>query len=162
GPTSPLRERARGLVRGRKTTRLYPAGWRCAVEANTRTALRMGEAEPAGVEAETCSAARAASLRLVADDRMTHRRQLHPDLVSSPGAEREVEDRAVASALPHAVFGDRELPGRARAHAEVLVLRQTALERAFLLVHASFDDGHVDALDGASLELRLQAALGAL
>src|SRR5262249_29990048 len=122
----------------------------------------MGEAEPAGVEAKTFVAARGASVRLVADDRVTHRRQLHADLVSAAGAKVEVEDGPVPSSLTHAVAGDRQLPRRAGAHAEIAVLDETALERAFLLAHASLDHGHVDALDGANLELRLQTALGAL
>jgi hypothetical protein len=122
----------------------------------------MGEAEPARVQAETVVTARAASVRHVADDRMTHRRQLHADLVSASGAEVEVEDGPVASALPHAVPGDRQPPRLPGTHAEVAVLGETALERAFLLAHAPFDHRHVDALDVAGLELRLQTALGAL
>src|SRR5262245_35144237 len=104
----------------------------------------MGEAEPAGVQVETVVASRAVPVRHVADNRMTHRRQLHTDLVAASGTEVEVEDGPFAVALPHAVPRDRQLPRLPRTHAEIAVLGEAALERAFLLAHAPFDHRHVD------------------
>ena len=45
----------------------------------------------------------------IAEDRMTQRGELNPDLILAPGFELQLEDRSVATLSEHPVVGYREL-----------------------------------------------------
>src|SRR5262249_13774940 len=98
----------------------------------------------------------------IADDGMPEGGQLDADLAPPSGAQAQLEACRVLAAREHPVARDGRLAFRAacRADAEVPVLREPALERRRVGAHVSLHERDVDALDGARLELGLEALLG--
>ena len=92
-------------------------------------ARRVAERELRGVEQQPRR--RRAAVERVARDGRARGRELHAELVRAPGLRRELDERAIAVSLEHAVARDRllplarRLPGEDR-HGPALVLRQEA------------------------------------
>src|SRR5262249_38261978 len=145
------------------TTRgLYPSRGSGAFEAHRLAADRMHEAEPSGVQAEPPELSGGPAVLSIADDGMPEGGQLGADLAPPSGAPAPREACRVLAAREHPVARDGRLAFRAacRADAEVPVLGEPALERRRVGAHVSLHERDVDALDGARLELGLEALLG--
>src|SRR6266508_1490289 len=160
---TPLPLGGEGRVKGVSRTRgLYPSWRRRALEAHGLATARGDEAEAGCVQAEPAELAPGAAVLPIADDGMTDGGQLHADLPPAPRAEEELEARRVLPSREHPVARDRCLAfGPARGvDAEVPVLDQPALEPPRLPAHVAFHQRDVGSLDGARLELVLEAPLG--
>src|SRR5262245_3321910 len=143
-----------------KPPRLYPAGRRGALEGQGLARAGVHEREPRRVEREPPEWIAPTAVLLVAEDRVPDQGELHADLPSPPGAERQRERGGVGAAREDAVVGDRDSPRRARADAEIAALDEAGLERAGVGPDAPLDRGHVAALGGSRLELGLELTLG--
>src|SRR5216683_27314 len=141
---------------------LYPVGGRRALEHDRRAGDRMDEAEPRRVQAEAACGAERPAVGHVAHDRPARFRELHPDLVATPGPEAQLEQAALAAGGEDTVVGDRDAPALGGAHPEHPVLREPALERALLAGGSALDQRPVDALHAAGLELGLERPLHGL
>ena len=100
------------------TRGLYPSGRRRAFEAHGLTAVRMTEAEAGGVEAQAAKRPGGAAVLAIAHDRVSHPRELNPDLTAPPRPQRQLQQRGVGSAPEHAIARDRGLPFPARGGAD--------------------------------------------
>src|SRR5262245_19199284 len=101
---------------------------------------------------------------LLADERVPAQPRLDPDLVAAPRLQPHFDERRVAEALDDAVVADRFL--RARIARMRLLLDQRLLVPHQVIAPApargrrmTVDDGEVDALRFAALELRLEPRL---
>src|SRR6266511_1100964 len=154
------RGRGQGDRAAGETTRLYPGGGRRALEAHPLPALGVDEAEPARVQPEATAGGRPAPRGSSADDGMAEARGLHPELVTAPGAQAELQDGRIAAALAHPVMGDGVPAARARADAQPAILDEAAREDALVIAHPPLHHRHIDALHLAGLELCLKVPLG--
>ena len=143
-------------------------GRRRALELDRRPGVRVAEAEPRGVEAQSAERVPARAVPTVPDDRVTELRQLDADLVAPPGPEAERHPCHVRSPLDHAVAGDRDArPASLRRRparvdgpdAKRAFLQEDVLESPLIRGDHALDDRDVAPLRGAGCELHLEALL---
>ena len=102
-----------------------------------------------------------ASVHGVADDRVTDRREVHPNLVSAPGAQRQFEDSRAGKALEHAKVGHRLAATLDDRHAPPVarVPGDRRVDRPRVLTETAVDERPIRASERAVAELASQVAM---
>ena len=85
---------------------------------------------------------------------MAQGRQVHPNLMGSPGLELDLQQCGPVERLDHLVMGDRRLPGRHDGELELMrrVATDRRVHRARHRVRQALDEGVVGLVDGARAE----------
>ncbi len=115
------------------------------------------------MQCEAAQGVLASSVDLVADDRVTHLRQVNPNLVFATGVELDLQESTAGTAPADPKVRHRELPYRSvggRVASVCPVFREVGLDGPFLIRNAAFHDRLVDPAGGPLPKLLLQGSLG--
>src|SRR4029077_17654114 len=112
----------------------------------------------------TAEARVGASVHRVADDRVSDRGEMHADLMSAPGSQRDLEDGGAAKALDHAKVGDRFATSLDDRHAPAVagMTGDRRVDGPGVLAKAAVDERPVGTAERAITQLPGQVSVRAL